>query len=516
MPDTVTKELRTIISAEDQTQSTWDAVKGGIESVKEWMTPLNQAWELSAKVWGKIEGAATAAIDAMTRGGELNETATAFERLSEKTNLGGDSMVAALKDITDGVTGISDAMKLADEAMNRGFSAAQFEAIAKFAKKLEEATGESMTATIDSIERAILTGQRVERLEMFGIHIEKGQNMTEVIKELDKATASFGDGAFNFGDMWAGAWQGVSDAVDLVAMNLNRLAGKDGGVKTFSDSFNDAVASVQANAPLIAAALWEPINSIMEWVESIGGAVIGAGKITVDVIGEVGNTIYDLMKLAAAGSGWLANMASGAVAVKADMLAMFGDEEGAASARKKLETLQGIMDWRMNLNDSQEKFNAAIEAMQNLEIKATEITNDHADAAGELAKGLDAVADTSNKASSAIKGTSDELKKTETDFERISRRAKEFGWEYSVSKGGVATWTPGTPAPDGKSTDGGGGAGWGSPTSAIPTGGKSDGGGGGKGWDLNLKPPPGDPLLKLIVDYLNQAIQAEGTVGAGF
>jgi len=33
---------------------------------------------------------------------------------------------------------------------------------------------------------------------------------------------------------------------------------------------------------------------------------------------------------------------------------------------------------------------------------------------------------------------------------------------------------------------------------------------------IQLGAPPGDPLLNLIVDYINRAIQAEGTIGAGF
>lgn len=469
MSDTVTKELKVRVSAEDETSGVWDGFKANIDAAKEWMTPLNQAWELSAKLWGKISDAASAAIGVIADGGQFNETATAFEALSRRTQLGGDEMVRTLQEVTGGVMGIEEAMNVASQAMNRGFSSASLGAMSTFAKRLEEATGDSMEATIDQIERAITTGQRLERLEMFGLHITKGMEASEVIKELEAATKRFGAGAFNFGDLWAGAWQKVGDTVKIVGREINLLMGKDGFVENAFKGFNAGLSSVQANAPALAAALWTPVRQIGQWLDILTTGTKDLGEMAVAAVGAVGNGLYRLMGTMGQVIDGFVSMSAKGTEFRKWYSGILGDKEDVAAAEKELLWLEGMATWADNVAAARLDFNTAILSAHQQTQRTAEVLN----------TGL----------------------KRDVEMVNVGNRG---GSAAASSRGRNVLWQSG----DSLDTSGGSTQSSNQPWQML----KGDTSGAKV---VQLAAPPADALMGVLVDWINKAIVKENAQGAG-
>jgi hypothetical protein len=507
----VNKDLSIRVSAEDTTAGTWGKLTDSTQAALNWMTPLNQAWELGAKLWGKIQQAGTAAIDALSRGGDLNETTAAFDRLTLSTGLGGPAMVKALQDVTVGVMGIDDAMKLASTSMQRGFSADQVSTIATFAKRYSEATGQSLTTVMESIEKAILTGRRLEQLEMFGISIQKGQEMSSVLAEIERATAKLGEGAFSFADIWKGSGQKVADVLDVIAREMNRLM--SGEVEGMATRFRDAMDDIANEAPAIAAALWIPIREIGSAVDWLIGGFDNIGTSVVTFALGAGNTFFELTKLL----GTLGQT------VAWTMDKFYAMNETIAWARGNTSRVEYIQAQRKaweeygnsfsEVDRAQKEFNDTILNSRTLDEAAMETRKKSRITVDELALGIQKVGGATKELSEETKKLTAEEKKVNSEYQRRIDLYKSLGIGYQKVAGGTAEeWKPMKYSQF--STGGQAGASRGGMEgSSVDIVGKD---GSAQSGIIQLGAPPGDPLLNLIVDYINRAIQAEGTIGAGF
>lgn len=467
MSDSITKQMMIALGMRDETGSAWDSFKSEIDAAKEWITPLNQAWELSAKLWDKIGAAASAAIGVLSDGGQFNEVSAAFDNLSARTGAGGDAMVRHLQEITSGVMGLEEAMQTASSSMTRGFSASQANSISAFAKKIEEATGESMGSVIDQIERAIITGQRLERLEMFGVHLEKGMSMQRMMGELDSATKRFGDGAFNFGDLWSGALQKVSDTMKILGRELNIIMGKDGLAKSAFDGFMAGMTSIQESAPALAAALWTPIRQIGQWLDILTGGVEDLGEKAVAAVGAVGNGLYSLMGAMGRVIDGFVSMSAKGTEFRKWYSGLIGDTADQEAAERELLWLESMATWADRIADARLEFNTAIisaheKTQQSAEVMGSRIQIHGAQGPGKnvlFESGSGFVDNTrgyvsgGNKPGQFIQGDTSGAKMIETGVQKTVK--------------------------------------------------------------VELVAPPGDTLFKAFVDYINQAAQKEGATGAG-
>lgn len=194
-----------------------DIILKAIDDYSGVLTGLNQGFELTKNVLGTLQSAAGLAFSAVKTGAEM-----AFKGVEEAVNLavkGGDfqemynqlgnvakafevdadSVIAILDDLTDNVISMTDSVKLASKGIAAGFNQDELEAVFTFAKRRTEATGESFEMMAEQIINAMQKG-RYTTLSDMGLMIEKGMDTAGILKEIERATAQYGDTGYNTGD----------------------------------------------------------------------------------------------------------------------------------------------------------------------------------------------------------------------------------------------------------------------------------------------------------------------------
>lgn len=298
--DDIVKALTIQITADDLTGGMWSSVGKGVKTVWDNVTALNQAWELGAKAYGVLADALETPVAILSAGGEYSEAEAGFRSLADSYKVDGEKIVNAIREISDGSVGLMEATQAASNAIKKGFSSDQIIVITEFSKKFSDVVGGDFLQIMADVERGLATGQ-TKLLKQYDIAIEKGMSMSQVLALIAEKTKSMGEGAFNFGDKWAGMLQSVNDAFLTVYKFFNDFMGEN-GFGEFADSFRESVKSVEKFAAPIATAIFIPIRDIvLEVLEAIKSVKSTASSIFFwmgDGVGSLGVKIVALATLA--------------------------------------------------------------------------------------------------------------------------------------------------------------------------------------------------------------------------
>lgn len=302
--DDIVKALTIQITADNLTGGAWSAVGKGVKYVWDNVTELNQAWELGAKAYGVLADALETPVAILSAGGEYSEAEAGFRSLADSYKVDGDKIVNAIREISDGSAGLMEATQAASNAIKKGFSSDQIIAITEFSKKFSDVVGGDFLQIMADVERGISTGQ-TKLLKQYDIAIDKSMSMNQILALIAEKTNSMGEGAFNFGDKWAGMLQSVNDAYLVIYKGLNDLLGED-GFGDFADSFRKNMKTVEDLAVPIATAIYYPIKDAifetLKVIETMSNSAFGKLFEDTDTLGvkvltlasTVGNTFYDL------------------------------------------------------------------------------------------------------------------------------------------------------------------------------------------------------------------------------
>jgi len=180
-------------------QAAWDAVKFGAETA---MAGVQKAVELAAK------------------GGEYAEMKKQFDNVAESFGVNGDRIIKNLEEITANVIGMGDAARLAGKGIAAGFGEEELNTIFTFIKRRTELTGESFEALSETMINSLAKG-RFSTLKEFGLIIEKGATVTDVLNEISNATEKYGDSGFNTADNIAALTNQQEKFLTKVGMAIN-------------------------------------------------------------------------------------------------------------------------------------------------------------------------------------------------------------------------------------------------------------------------------------------------------
>jgi len=299
--------------------------------------------------------------------------------------------------------------------------------------------------------------------------------------------------------------------LDVIAREMNRLM--SGEVEGMATRFRDAMDDIANEAPAIAAALWIPMREIGRAIDWLVGGFGDMGSAFVTMALGIGNTAFDLLRVIdklGEGVVWTAGKAyllAEALALSTGNFFMAGK-----IAEKKKEFEEYGKSFGV-FAEMQQDFNDAIMNSRTLDEQAIESKKRHRLTVDELALGIQKVGGATKELSEETKKLTAEEKKVNSEYQRRIDLYKSLGIGYQKVAGGTAEeWTPMKYSQF--STGGQAGASRGGMEgSSIDIAGKD---GSAQSGIIQLGAPPGDPLLNLIVDYINRAIQAEGTIGAGF
>ena len=233
-----------------------------VDDYSKTLTGLNQGFELvgkgisamatvAAAAWDAIKlGAETAmagvqkAVDLAVKGGDFSEMKRQFDNVAESFGVNGDKIIKNLEGITQNVIGVNDAVKLAGKGIAAGFGEEALDKVFTFVKRRTELTGEDFNQMAETMINALAKG-RFSTLKEFGLIIEKGASVDEVLNQIATATKKYGDAGFNTADQinaltnqqekfytkigaainaseqWQKAFTTLTDAVVLFVNNLD-------------------------------------------------------------------------------------------------------------------------------------------------------------------------------------------------------------------------------------------------------------------------------------------------------
>lgn len=305
--DDIVKALTIQISADDLTGGAWSSVGKGAKDVWNNVTALNQAWELGVKAYNAISSAMDKPIAILSAGGAYAEAAAGFNSLANSYNVDGNRVINSIRDISDGMAGLMTATQAASNAISKGFSESQIETIMAFSKKYSDTVGGDFLQINETIIKAIMTGQ-ARTAAQFGLVIQKGMEVNDVMAQIRTRTEAMGEGAFNFGDKWTGMMQSVDDAYLKIYAGLNTLVGAE-GFGLLATEFRAVMKGIEDNAATIATGIFvivkdtvmaiaSPIATAFELFQDMFGEVFSSAddmgiKVKTVIIG-IGNTIYDV------------------------------------------------------------------------------------------------------------------------------------------------------------------------------------------------------------------------------
>ena len=391
------------------------------------LSPLAIGIDVATAGMVAFGAAATTAMVALYKGGELNVTQTAFENLARTSGVSSESITKSLNQISHGTLGIKEGMQLASLAIRAGLSEDQITAVYEFAKKYSEATGKGFAETANAISEAIMTG-RTRALKTYGLMAD---DTSDLFKKMKAQTAAFGEGAFNFEAIAKGVANQIADFGEVIGAEWNRMLGKS----LTGDALKEIVAifgRLVDIGPEIGEALGKPLIAIFD-------GLIASAKPLTEAFADTGFQMHNLVDAAKIGGVVLLDMVAIAESVvnaalvpiskaTAGVIGMFGllkqavtgvDSKSIQDMRNQIASLHLNTD---GLWASADKLAASI-GKQGEAAKQTTVS--HAD----LAKSLTNVDEKSEKVDEALDKNKDailRLNRTEEEYsEKAKARAKE-------------------------------------------------------------------------------------------
>jgi hypothetical protein len=408
--DDIVKALTIKITADDLTGGAWSTVGNHMKSALNIATSLNQAWELGAKAYGVLTASLDKPIKMLSEGGEYSEIAAGFTAMAQTYGRDGVKIRDTIREISDGMMGLAEATQAASYAIKDGFNAKQIESIWTFAKKYSDVVGGNFEEIASKLEKGIFSGQVKKINAEFGLAIEKGQSVMQVMAQLDEKTRKMGDGAFNFGDSLGGMIQSSYDASLAIKRVVNDLVGSAGFGRMASE-FRRVMRTIEDDAQYIGTAIFRPIfdagqilaDSMIALTLDVNDTMfskVDTLQIKIEsIIGMIGNSMYDLANIAyviwnttfgkifdeviRGAAAMLAKVQEIALKMPKRILNLSMSDEEIEQMKAQMQLMQSVAERPFalanlpDLNSKQEAFNKSLHEMATSHEKASKAAEDH-------------------------------------------------------------------------------------------------------------------------------------------
>lgn len=251
--------------SEIETQS--DGAAKGFSNTQAALVTLSSTVQLAKDAFALLQGAASLAIDSISRGSEVDDITVSFQNLAKEAGASGDALLNKLNTALADTIPNFDLMRQANELLVGGLKPDQIELVAKAARTLGEVTGTSAAEGMNQLSDSLLRGND-RALKTLGIVVDNSkalmdfavangvavESLSESAKVLAIREASlkalveqeerFGEVTVDAGDRIQQVNKVVTDSFDEL---YKRIAG-DAGVNAALDQLVTAVKSIDLTA----------------------------------------------------------------------------------------------------------------------------------------------------------------------------------------------------------------------------------------------------------------------------
>ena len=208
---------------------------------------LNASFELVSKAVNLVGSAANSAFEAINKGvqlaaqgGQYAEIRRQFNNVAENFQRDGSRILDDLDRITLGTLDLAKSASLAGKGVAAGLSEPQLATAFEFVKRRTELTGESFEGLSQQVFNAISSG-RTSVLRQMGLVVEAGASVEDVMNELSRATANYGDSGFNAADKIAALSQAQTRFTTALGVAINETPLFQDALSFVSDSIFELV-----------------------------------------------------------------------------------------------------------------------------------------------------------------------------------------------------------------------------------------------------------------------------------
>lgn len=175
--------IQSIAKAETDLKQTTEQTSQGFTTFQSTLITLNQALDLGAKAFGILKSAAGTAIDSISRGSDIDDVSSAFDKLTTKAGGLADVFLNDLRTATAGTVDDFHLQQQAIEAVRAGAKPDEFLELAKAARVLADESATNLTDELGQLSQAMETGQaRMLKMKLGTIDTEKAEN--ELAKQI--------------------------------------------------------------------------------------------------------------------------------------------------------------------------------------------------------------------------------------------------------------------------------------------------------------------------------------------
>lgn len=242
-----------------------DIILKAVDDYSGVLTGLNQGFELTKNVLGTLTSGASMAfnaiksgagmafdgikeaVDLAVKGGNYQELYNQLSNVAAHFKVDADAVMGTLDDLTDNVISMTDSVRLASKGIAAGFDKEELDTVFTFAKRRTEATGESFEMMAEQIINAMQKGRYTTLADM-GLIIEKGMDTADILREIERATAQYGDTGFNTGDKIASLANQADKFSTKIGQAINQSWSWETTLNTIQDSVINFVNSFDYSA----------------------------------------------------------------------------------------------------------------------------------------------------------------------------------------------------------------------------------------------------------------------------
>jgi hypothetical protein len=288
--------LKSIDDATKELGDQGDKTSSRLENFANAMTGLNQALELSQKLFSVVSGALGSVFDAISQGSTIDDVSQSFARLTQTAGGTADFFLNDLKQATAGTISDFNLQKQAIEGLRAGAKPDELLDLASAARVLAEQGGDLAT-DFDTLSKAFETG-RVQALQnrLGLIDVEGAQeslarslgktsaelsneekllaSRTALLEAAKRSTAEFGDIQDDAGDKVAQFKVKLENARDQFLKNI----GTSKEVEQALDQLNGALEAIDWQATIAFAANF--VTEMIKVAKSLYDAVDAVANFT--------------------------------------------------------------------------------------------------------------------------------------------------------------------------------------------------------------------------------------------
>lgn len=149
---------------------------GGFSKLQASVISISSAVSLAQTAFAAVTGAVAGLFAAIERGSQIDDVASAFDKLAAKSGALSEIFLGQLKQATGDTISSFDLMRKANEALQSGIKPDQYLELTKAARVLAEETGGNLTDELRKLEQAFATGQdRILKNRLGVIDLQKAE-----------------------------------------------------------------------------------------------------------------------------------------------------------------------------------------------------------------------------------------------------------------------------------------------------------------------------------------------------